>query len=523
MGLRDVFPGVQPWKVIADALNSPDEKVRRKVFAERIQLLEDRAEGIVESLIDRLFSSPAVKDRMKPFAHLAVSQAVFKRNVNEVAGTAYSTPPTRYVSLPGANEPVETAEDVDLAETDSEDGPVQENFAALVKETRLNERMNHLAHRLKAANHGFNLTRHVERLNRIVIDVITPECCTVIWDPDDQCKPLSFTYDKPVYKRVGKDNAWGWVTHHVTYDDSIVFEMDENDQLVGSIQEHGFHRMPVVSVRLTEGYGWNDGTGRALVAADKTCKLMHLLSARLLKAQGFNRDAISGDIIGIPKSQALDEESAVVLPEGTTIQQIGSKQDAAHYIQMLDAVKTSAAADEGISRARLNQDKAEDSSDVGLMEARASMIKVLLPAEQEQFEVLKMVAAAANHPSRLPLDAMMEIDFGELQHRVDRPGQLAIWEQEITMGLRSIYDCIREDNPEIRTDEEAQQEIVRNAKARAWVVDLMRALNVRTDGNVTEPGQTPEQNGAMGPPVRDGNMTRDEAADRADGETYEQE
>jgi hypothetical protein len=81
-----------------------------------------------------------------------------------------------------------------------------------------------------------------------------------------------------------------------------------------------------------------------------------------------------------------------------------------------------------------------------------------------------------------------------------------------------VFDCLREDNAEIETDAQAAEELANNVEIRAAVVELMRSLNIRTDANLDEPGQTPKANGEMGPAVRDGHMTRDQAAEMASAE-----
>ena len=49
----------------------------------------------------------------------------------------------------------------------------------------------------------------------------------------------------------------------------------------------------------------------------------------------------------------------------------------------------------------------------------------------------------------------------------------------------------------------------------AVIIARRRALNIPADATADEPGQDPQHNGAMGPKVRSGAMTRDEAAAQA--------
>jgi hypothetical protein len=98
----------------------------------------------------------------------------------------------------------------------------------------------------------------------------------------------------------------------------------------------------------------------------------------------------------------------------------------------------------------------------------------------------------------------------------DRETQLKVREQERHMGVRSVLDDVLEDNPELGSDREAARKFADGKlEEEAWYVERRRSLNISGDAGPSNPGQTPEQNGAMGPKVRDGQMSRDEAGKKA--------
>ena len=475
MGVASVL-NVDPVQTARDTLEQ--DKKRRDDALRAVRLYSEDSQDIIEEEIGRLFTNATVRHRMLPFARIASSQALYSRIVDETSRPVYAVPPVRYI-YPER---------------------YQERFSALAHSSRLNEKMDLACRLVNATNHCFLYTRYVERLARVVIEVITPDMMSVVSDPDDPTLAIAYIYDKPVYRN-GKCETW-----HVYWDDTIAFQLDANKQLVPfgpgepPVRIHGLPSMPFVAIHIRERWGhyWNTTRGNALRAATIGCSILTMLSMRLLKAQGFNQVVITGDVHTFPKDQVTDEESAWLAPEGSGVTTLNNKSDASHYLALLDSIKNDAAANRGLSRARLNQEGASSSSDTGLMEERADLSKVMRCAEIDQFEVLKMVTRA------YPEESTIAVDFGEMQHRVDRKTQLEIRDMERKLGLRNVLDDIREDNPEIQTTQEAEAELQRNIEVTSTWVDRMRALNMAKDVQSGDPGRTAEQNGAMGPMVRDG-------------------
>jgi hypothetical protein len=163
-----------------------------------------------------------------------------------------------------------------------------------------------------------------------------------------------------------------------------------------------------------------------------------------------------------------------------------------------------------VSRSRLNQDGTPDSaSDTGLHEQRAEVVQMMYAAELEQFEVLRMVAREAGQ--ELPPEATLDVDFGEIEFRADPKGTIELWKLLRSMGLMNTLDMIKRINPEARSDDAAKAEFERNIEVESWRVQAMRALQMNADMEPDMPGQNAQANGALGPAVRDGQMTGDEA------------
>ena len=183
-----------------------------------------------------------------------------------------------------------------------------------------------------------------------------------------------------------------------------------------------------------------------------------------------------------------------------------------NYIKTIEKTETSLAANYGISRERLNQQTKEPADNAVLYERTAEVTDVMREAEVENFDVTKRIVNADHPVYEIKEDARVSVDFGAFSARGDRKKQLEIRKEERSQGVRTVLDDIMEDNPEIRTVKEAWKKLDENMEIEADFIKRRRALNISEKANVEEPGQNPEDNGRMGPAVRDGLMTRDNAA-----------
>lgn len=493
MGVQSVLKW-DPVRVARDWIASPNEKARRRICQRRRLLLIDHTDIVVREEINRLFTDPTVRDRVMMFAHLAKSVTLFKRVMKELARPVYLVPPTRTIDPPSA----------------------QDAYKRIVAETALDAIAPKWLITALATGASFAYPRYVPRLDEIVIDVISADAASVIPDPDDPCRELAVIYDKPVYMPDGSVAVW-----HVYWDDEVSFQLDDRGQVV-PFEQGGepFRRntlgvIPLVSLHPYERLGdyWCTTAAEALVEANMAECILTTLALRGLKARGFNQIVVTGDAMRFPKGQAMDEESAILAPEGTGVIELANAADAQNYLTLVDAIEGRAAAEYGISRARLNREKA-DADDTGLTEQRAEMIKIMADAERELFDVIKVISGETTD-RQLPPDSTMSIDFGEYQYRTDPEAELRVWDQKRRMGVRNILDQIKSEDPEIRTDDEAWAELEQNLEAESEYILRRRALNIAEDANVAEPGQNPADNGSMGPMVRDGKMKPEDAAKQA--------
>lgn len=495
MGVREVLRAA-PLPLALEYLKAPHEVMRRRASERRIKLYRDNCEQVLRSELETLVANPAVRQRMQPFLRLAGSMALFKRITDEVARPVYAQHPVRKIE----------------AEAD------QEALNALATEGKLNQKMDLACRLTEADNASFVMPRYVPRLKRLVIDVAASGRVTVIEDPDDPTRELAVIVDSSV--RLGGKT----LPCHVFWDDAETFRFLPDGMVVpldGEIsRQHGLGRIPIVGIHKHERSGcyWDSTSGADKVDGQVAIAFLVTQLMRLHHTQGWRQLVFQGEVGEVPPEQILDPESAIVAPTGTSVTTFDLSTDPANYLKTIEQIITIVAANHGLNRERLNQKSTSLNDEAGLLERRAESIQVFERAEQDVFEVLKLVSQEHHDPKRrISATATMTIDFGEVAARVDRLTQLKIREEEERMGLRSRLDDIMEDQPEIRSIKDAEAEYLTNLQVRAWRVERERALNAPHDIDGQGPGQSAQANGAMGSAVRDGQMSRDEARQAASG------
>ena len=490
-----------PVEVARDAIEA--DSARRAEAAEARRVYEDDGEAVTRHDLERYINDRTRRDRIGAFAHLAQCNNLVRRIIDDKVSPVYAQSPTR--------------------KTDPESA--QKALSALVTESSLDAKHDKALRLSEDQGAACEMFRYVPRLKSVVVDVIPIDRMTVIPDPDDNLRELAVAYARPIRQRVGNQTIT--VNHWVVWDDEQVFTLDENFRRVNMVgpdgkyytaltKANGQHPgvLPFVVVHSTERAGtyWNVTAGRSLVATHKAITFLLASAIRLVKVQGHQEKVLTGDPSNFPKNQTLDPEQLLIAGAGNTINAISNATDPAHFLKVADAITMAVGANHGLNRELLNAQVRTETDSVALLEHRQRIIKRAGWLEQQAFEKLKVAASAHDDPEkRIPEATRLSVDFAEMSHRLDRKALLENWKTEWGMALSNPVQAIRFLNPELRTDEEALAQLEHNTEVYATVVDLVRKLNIRTDGSPADPSTSSRENGAMGSKVRDGKMTRDEA------------
>lgn len=519
MGLELIAQAPEAWaEVVIDLITSPREKLRKLFALRRKNLYRDNFEGILEDRVTLIFKEQSVRQRMMALIPLAGTTSVVKRVADELARPIYARAPGRRVVMPG-----DTSEEIDPGSPDSPDGPkplsaAQKAWNGLVDEADVNETMDMASRLIVACTSVLLFVRYVDEAG-VVIDLFTPDQVSVIPNPKVPKKPLAFCYERSAVINGRK------MCTYVVWDDKRTFSIDQNGNLIAPPVEHGLGRLPIVEIhrrRVIDGESyWDEHTGKDLESAGLACMFYDLITSKKHKSQSHIQLAFTGEADSIAKDQTLDEESILVVSGGganSNLFPINLESDASSILTTKTSIQTTAAANYGISLDRLNQRTGDVGEDQGLKERVAELSGVMMSAEKDLFAICKIVSQSHDDPSmRLPADATQIIDFGLVYARGDRMKQLLIRSEEKSQGIRSTVDDVLEDNPEFGNDRSLAFDYINQKMAEEAVVIMRRrALNMPADATAEQPGSSPEQNGKLGPAVRDGQITAEQAADASE-------
>jgi len=537
LGLEELGTEAQYLRALVDTISSPQETARRKEARKRTSLYRDDYYWIIQEMITVLFNEPAVRQRLVQFIPLIGATSFLKRVSDELARPLYATTASRRVILPDDPFGSDLPPSIPAAGEDAEDriekilkGPPpsrdQVAWNAIAEEMQLDARMDLIARLLVGSNDLFALPRYVKTRRPVVndegetekgagyicLDILTPDMTTVIPQRDRPTEALGIAYDAAI-------DLYGRPSEFVVWDDNKSFRMNSDGRRIGAITPHKYGRIPIVEIHRRARWGcyWDSTTGNDLVAAACSSMLMDLIVLKKVKSQSHLQLTYVGDLDSLVKDQVSDEESILVAGggKGGQFSTINLESDPAKIISAKESIETSVAANYGISRERLNQTTTrQDSDDVALHERVAELAKVLVDAELEIFELVKLISR--EHPKyagEISDDAQLIVDLGQIHNRVDRSTQLAVRQAERSMGLRSGVDDVLEDKPELGGDRKRAMALIREKMSEeAVIIQERRALNIPADVVTEKPGMKPAFNGALGPAVRDGQISKDQAS-----------
>jgi hypothetical protein len=486
-----------------EVVTSPAEKYRRDFMRRRVCLYRDDFESVLQEQIGIIFQSQAVRERLYSLCRLAGYSSYLKRISDEVARPLYASPPTRHVYRVGERVPKRGVKA----------SPEREAFNTLAKASGWNDAMDTAARLLVACSPVFIVGRVSDSLG-LVFDVATGDTMSALPHPDRPTRAVALAYDKVSISPTGSR-----VVTTVVVDDTRYFEVNQNG-VPTSLVEHKLGRLPIVEVHARGRWGsyWST-RGQDLEAAALALMVIDAIILKKHKSQSHLQLAAVGEGVssGMPKNQVLDEESILMIEgAGGSIQSIDLQADPSGLLKTKETIESTVAANYGISRDRLNQ-KSTAEQNAALNERTAEAAGVMVEAEADAFDLLCRLSQRLPDKS-LHLDhevMRMTVDYRAGSMRLDPMAERNLWNEDLSKGRRSPLDDIYALNPEITTDEEAWDEMNRNIADRGVWMEQIRAMNAALDATTQEPGQAAQQNGANGPKVRDGEMTKDEAAEHA--------
>lgn len=448
MGVRDVLIQ-EPAELVRRLARDPAEMVRRARARARAALLRDDIETLLRNAVHAVFEDDVTRRRVSSYIPLVGAGSQFRKIVEDVNRHTYSPAPTR--------------------ELERERDTVA--YTNIAKQTRMNQTLGLAMTLSYATNLTFVWPRYIPRLKTFLLQNITPDMVSVVPDPDDPLRELAVIVDMGQSEHDQQ--------HRMFWDDEEVVLFDGKFNLIQK-WENPYGRLPFVPIHRRERWGcyWDTTSGRDMLSGTLLEAFSELLAIKFLKSQGFKQIVISGETELVPEDQVLDEESALIAPENTSMNTLDLSGDARRFIELAESIANKLGAGHGLSKERLNAEAKDAADDTSLMERRQERITQAVELEHSLLEMWGSVSTQHHDESyRLSGDASFSLlDFGDLESRLSLSEQIKLWDKMERLGMISVPEMILANDPEVSTLAEAMEKYQWRMSIREERIELERQI-----------------------------------------------
>lgn len=463
-----------------------EHRLRREEIALRLRLYRDDARKDFEQAIDTIFDHPEVREQRRRLLAVCMEHNVTRRIVDEVA-SLYNQPAVRKLRDAGQDQ----------------------RFHVDERRLSLHEIWQE-AHRLCWLCNEVLIWQYIGVDDKPQLRVVTPDAFDAVPDPRDALAAAGVLVDcAPQTMLTG--SAKSRLSHHELWDDTYRYLINQSGQLVDAAGnptmepiEHGLGRIPgtIIHRRLPTERILDSRPGRDIVSAHLGVAVLNVMTMRLAKSQGEQQPILKGPLANMATGQAMDGERPIALPPEVTAEMLNAVTSPDHYIATKREKLAAVAQSYGMSYEQMTYGSAAETSGKAYQARRAKLIE--LRDEQRRRAV----------PNEAAVTDLMgyasegqSIDFSEQALPLDADEEVNLLDKKMRMGLDSPVSYIQRKNQDL-TREQALAVITGNLSDFALVVRQARALNMPADADATQPGRSPEENGA------DNSRTPPEGGDR---------
>jgi hypothetical protein len=460
---------------VSDAYKNPHRERRAKV-ARRLRLYRDAAEQDVAGVIDAIYETEDYKQTLKRYIRVALEQNVTRRIVNEIANL-YDRPAVRMMPSD------------------------QERFRKEEHRMRLHF-VHQEAHRLTNVCNEV-LVWQFEGANGPALRIVTPDLFDAIPHPGDNLTAAGFLLDMPPETlRVGTDR--NELPHYEIWDDTYRYlisatgrMVDEFGRMVSEPERHGHSRIPGVLFHRREPTQevLDAGYGSDIESCHLGIALLNVMIMRLSKSQGERQPVLQGNLAAMASGQVMNGERPLLLPPEVVASMLETKTDPAHYLMVKRDKLTSVAQSYGMSYEQFMLQENADSASAKAYHARREKLTELRTEQRARAveHERDIVALMGFDPDELRLD------FQEQAIPQDASEEVKLLDEKMRKGLDSPIAYIMRKDPDL-SREDAIRIMKENLRDYAGLIQWVRALNVPSDADAANPGQSAQENGAMRKP-----------------------
>lgn len=430
---------------------------RRVSFLQRKNIMQDNLLGIVNSQLRMMFSEESYQD-MKNY--IDVSNNLAKRVLKEISAV-YKDSPQR------------TVKPVTSGGRYSELSNCETGFDINQKLSRANYLLNGLNDIVFQVGYiGDFLELHT----------YTPDMITVINNPDNpgvmDAILIEDYYFDDQGKRISQWVFWSPTRHFIVDKNYQIRSVAGNDEMLNPFRDINiatglFYPFLDVHASTRENSFWDCHTGNDLFEGTKIIALQNTFRNFMVPMQ-FKQIAVqvTGVSDGLKPTKSNQIKSPLHVFESNGQIQVLDWQS--NIIQLGESIQNSMfgiAGNYGISQEnfKLSYQAASGFARVvakeRLNELRMEQVKVWRNVETQIFDLVRMVN---NFYGQAPISetAEFKIDFAESGTLQDPKDELEILKTKLDMGILSMLDVVKQFNPDIETDAEAEEYLKKNIQIR---------------------------------------------------------
>ena len=450
-------------------------RVRRETIARRLRLYRDQARVDVEGVISAVYETDEYKATLKRYVPFALEQNVSRRIVDEIA-SLYDRPALR------------------LLATDDE------RFHTEEKRLRLHEIMQE-GHRLLTLCNEVLVWQFRGANEKDRLRLVTPDTFDAIPHPRDNLIEAGLLLDV-CPTTVLQGNARNALPHFEIWDDTYRYLISGTGQLVDELGQyvkepapHGLGRIPGVLMHRREPtVALLDAShGSDIESAHRGVALLNVMILRLSKSQGENQPVLTGNVAAMMSGQVMNGEKPLILPPEVVASMLSMQTDPDHYLSVKRDKITSVAQTYGMS---YEQFTFTESSDAGSGKSyamrREKLTEIRLKSRRRavvhEGEIVALMGFDADG---------LRLDYQEQAIPTDATEELTLLRERMKLGLDSPITFMQRKDSDLDR-KGAIERMHENLRDYAVLIEWVRALNAPADGDASNPGQSPQENGAMG-------------------------
>jgi hypothetical protein len=452
-----MFKSIVPQTVVNSVLAAKwrAEQDRQQEADDRLCIYTDDYEDIIRETLAQLFCKENYNNL---YYHVNQSQNVFKRVVNQIS-MVYKVDAQRGLDI----------------ESD--------RYEAIKEETDINTRMRKVNRLTNAVNDIIVMV--AVRDGKICYDLITPNICTVIQNPDDPSKMDALIYRLTSVNTPTSANLqyahWDINGNHAILDNNFreILRVYSADGSEGGFpypyrDKNGAFIIPAIVCHRQhpEDSFWDQDTGRDLYNAAIGVGWKLTLKDYYFKTASFKQIYVIADDLNVPNKQIKDPMTLFHLRgEGSAVGTLDIQVEIDKLVASIVTDINMIINNYGISADMWSLSISEISGralkirNQALLEQRQEQIPTYRNVETELFEKTRIVNNA--HASyyrwqKIPENAIFTVDFGEIEFPEDPVYEIDLEAKRLKSGIIGLGQFYQRFNPDITDVDEAEKAILAN-------------------------------------------------------------